>query len=660
MRKTKVVASALVVLCLLAPDVALAQEVFIQLGEGGGGVLRARKSECFVITPYRIMEKAVGSVEVIGPYGLKVSGTPGPIYESKLSIIRLDKEGGLDCEAWEPIDNFGTMIERQRNGQLSIRNEDGGITLMAVTSPTVSADYIVIKPADSEKKFTPDMIGASLIVKGALVGMLLKINNDDEAVVYQRDDIMRITEAYFERDAPPAQTLSKLDLTTALSLLDRAIETKDGSMQGQVQALESLLARGYEYNDADLRFLSLRGANLSGGVFKGARLYGSDLRDTQMQGADFSYAVLSFTRLDEVQAPGVILYNVYAPFLWAGNANFEGANLSRANFFSADLRGANFRNADLRGAAFADLRGATFDGADLTGAYLPGAVLDSATFAGATIDNTEFTGAVADKFLLSPRQLQGVCRHTTQVSRGPMISGSLLDYSVMLTERWPSNRFSSGLEFDDIYDGRSDMRAAFRSFSGKSLTLCTADVEGPRGHDSRFLGHETLVFDREYLLIAGRREAFRKRIYDHVTILQEKLIMDRTLKGDGAQRKEWDAFMRKAIKKTKPISEPYLDTDVMLLILLQAGQIEVANVNWDLSAGGRFVIEKKYERTTEALLRSTRCGPPFSQPVQLRRNSRKIGSISTRHGRCRVSRRRLIGSLLSFRSMRRWKQATVR
>ncbi len=91
---------------------------------------------------------------------------------------------------------------------------------------------------------------------------------------------------------------------------------------------------------ADLRFASLRNADL-----RDANLIGADLSDADLRSANLSGAKLSGADLRD--------------------GDLRGADLSGANLSGADLRGANLRDADLSGA---NLRADNLSGADLSGA----------------------------------------------------------------------------------------------------------------------------------------------------------------------------------------------------------------------------------------------------------------------------------------------------
>ena len=310
---------------------------------------------------------------------------------------------------------------------------------------------------------------------------------------------------------------SNMDLTAALALLDRAMQTRDGSQQGQVEAIESLLARGHSYESAELSGISLKNAHIPKANFKEAKLHFVNLTGAQAQGADFSGAGLRFARLDAGDFEQASLSRSYSPFVWGEKVNFNKANFSGANFFAADFRGASFHDANLKDAsfAFADLRGASFDGADLSGAYFTGAVLDEATFAGATIAETDFYAAAADRIKLTPEQLRGVCRHD-----------SVLKWEVRVLEEWPSNKYSTGFEYEKIIDSQY-----YWNFTDTSLPLRPLSSERKVvGFDPQFPGEQQMHLERAYLGKADRFGIAHDRVQDHERLLGQRLSTDHLLR----------------------------------------------------------------------------------------------------------------------------------
>lgn len=335
------------------------------------------------------------------------------------------------------------------------------------------------------------------------------VTTNNASVPEQRIQSGHLTEVTSNPSANSNGTVEtrKLDLSIALRLLDRSIEARDGSLQGQIEAIESLLVLGYEFSGKDLSGVSLRAARLTNGIFTKVRMHGGDLSKVDARGANFADSGLRFVNLENASFREAVFTNSYAPFVWAKDVNFEKANLSKSNFFCADLRGANFKDGNLRGAsfAFADLRGAKFDGADLTGAYLPGAVLDDATFINTIVDNTDFTGAVAETFGLSPKQLRGACKHPSE--------GELHIAVYRSGDSYP---------FNSILD--------WYPFSATSLPLCTTEPLDLDYNAAKDGYRWNIYLDRAPVSRAGREELFRDRVSAHKELLKTHLIASKVLK----------------------------------------------------------------------------------------------------------------------------------
>lgn len=394
--------------------------------------------------------------------------------------------------------------------------------------------------------------------------------------------------ARIKSEDPPAKASPVMDIVTAQSILDRASQARDGSMQGQVEALESLLARGHEFSSTNLSGISFRRAKIPKGIFNRVRMHAVDLSEADARGANFADSGLRFANLEHALFGGTILTNSYAPFVWGKDVSFEGANLSDANFFSSDFRGANFSNAKLRGTvfAYADLRGAKFDGADLTGAYFTGAVLDNATFVNATIDNTDFNGAVADKFLLSQKQKTGACRHS-------------------FDEGWTFSVYEMGKNDSFTY-----RLLNFPVFADKTLPVCTT----PTAEYTIDPIQNAIFIDQVALSKADRRNIFLKRLDEHGKFLKENLTVNRILKGDNAQRKSWDAYLRSAVKKTTPVSKPYVNKDLMLMVLLRAGIVGEETLDWEEMAKSLYKYEASVREDYEGNFNAYSMWSPIFPP----------------------------------------------
>jgi serine/threonine-protein kinase len=100
-----------------------------------------------------------------------------------------------------------------------------------------------------------------------------------------------------------------------------------------------------DFSNKDLSRLYLQKVNLSGGIFKDAKLIRTNLQGSNLENANFSKANLQMVNLQE-------------------------ANLSRSYFESTDLQGADLQGADL---GFADMSNTNMNNANLCGANLKGA-----------------------------------------------------------------------------------------------------------------------------------------------------------------------------------------------------------------------------------------------------------------------------------------------
>jgi uncharacterized protein YjbI with pentapeptide repeats len=572
--------------CLLLPQAA-ASQVFVRATAEhvGQGVLRGRGKDCLVLTPAHVIAAGTPSgVAIVGTQGVEAVAEVLRKLDGDLALLALKPGSGLVCEEWLPLVAYGASIESQTKGHLSSRDDRGGRQLMPVTIRHVDQDTIIVRPATAGDQILQGMSGASLIVNGAFAGMLLTVEAD-EGQVLRLDQIMRLTEPFFAPGAAPPPAL--MDLTLAQATLDRAIRERDGSSQGQGEAIAAMVARGQTFNGANWSGVSLRGAALAKGSFTKMTFRMSDFTEVVAPDANFTQADLALATLDRAQMPGVTMTNSYAAFITASNVNWQGADLSQSDFYAGSLRGARLDKAKLRGTsfAFADLRGAVFDGADLTGAVFTGAILDKTTsFVNATIADVDFLGADAASAPLTPAQRAGTCYHPRFIypdERG-------FQWTAHVLERWPSTRFDSGLDFDDLVQEMW----YFSNFTDRSLAVCQNKAEHLEAMSIGFPSGVKLHVDRVYVAKGGRRDAVQARVKEHLALLKTRLRPENILKGSGAaQSTQWSAFMTKAAASVRPVSEPYLAQDQLVLIALKAGAVKEADLDWPMLTRERHYLE---------------------------------------------------------------------
>jgi uncharacterized protein YjbI with pentapeptide repeats len=236
-------------------------------------------------------------------------------------------------------------------------------------------------------------------------------------------------------DQPATETMS---LESALSVLQRASDIMPTGDIGQVLAVESMIRTQHSLGGLKLSGLSLRNGHFDSGDFNKTAFADADLTHASASSADFTDASFSFAILNGTNFRGATLERAKFDFADAERAQFQDSKAAGIRWFSAGAQGANFTGANLSGARFmfADLRNAIFDKADLTGAFFVGSDLTGATFKDAKIANTDFTAAIIDLKSFDKLQKPGACE--TPVSR--------TDFSVLIIDEIPSDRFSGGIE----------------------------------------------------------------------------------------------------------------------------------------------------------------------------------------------------------------------
>jgi len=187
-------------------------------------------------------------------------------------------------------------------------------------------------------------------------------------------------------------------------------------------------AENLSYKDlsyADLRSVDLSGKNMTGTILTYSNLYGANVTDTILEGANLGHAYMHNLNLAGQDLTGTILTgadltNADLTDVDLSGKDLTGTNLSGVNLSGKDLDGtilvgANLVNANLTGVDLTDkdltgtnLSGVNLSGKDLDGTILAGANLDYANLHGVDLTEKNLTGTSLKGVYLADKDLTGV------------------------------------------------------------------------------------------------------------------------------------------------------------------------------------------------------------------------------------------------------------
>ena len=565
----------LLLVCLvLSPGVSpvSAQEgVHVRAGsDEGRGVLRARQLECFVVTPGHVVEKAPEDLVVTTSDGARWEADLEALYEPDLAVLRVPRLGA--CDEWNVPEGFDGFLRQYLAGVLEIPAPTGGSGALGVQFRFQDAEVVVVRPSDARDEIAKMMSGSSLFVldqgKKVFAGMLLNLSEAqaDEGVILQADNMIRILDAFFPVAGP------RMEFAEAQAVLERAVQSRATGEQGQTVAVQSLIAQGVSFQDADLSGLSLESADLRAGSFQGALLAAAKWSEVNAEGVVLSGADLRFADLERANLSRADATEVYAPFVVGQGAVLAGATLARANFAGSDLRKADLRGANLAGAAlvYADLRGADLSGADLSGAYLTGSLLQGATFTDAVVRETDFAGASASGLALSPEQFSGACWHEGVVNGRT----GKTEFRVQLIEVWESTRSSTGYDTELHYQPTRQLGG----HGARTLRACSSSTDAAVRHDARWGAELRIHLDRSYSRTGGRLEQFERRVAAQGELLETHLSRDSVLVDPSVVESRREALHR-AMSAAQPL-QPFLSDEYLLMLALSKRVLAADTLDW--------------------------------------------------------------------------------
>lgn len=580
-------------LMAFAATVAAAEEVSIRAGgQTGKGFTLSAGNDCLVVTPKHVVTREDGGVariiEVRGSLSTQSEATVVRRHpDADLALLSLKAPEAVRCAEQE----FAALPPSL---QAVTRLESGIVKFFDVVLEGENPPEIFVR---SELEVTKGYSGSSLYLNGERIGQMYGLDH--------RNGMIRVYTLDYIYTALNIGQLRPMDVETAQSVLDRAIENRDGSAQGQNIAISALNAQGYKFSGVDMSGVNLDGAVLANGDMSDARLHFVSLADANASKLDLSGSGLRFGNVSRANLAQADLTGVFAPFLDATEVQSPNAKMTGANFFLGDFRGANLRGADLSEAtfAFADLTGADLRGANLTNSYFVGAVMDNVLLGGAIFENTNLLAAVLDPKLLAAEQAKGACRHSGDTRGG---------FDVRLMERWPSDRYDSGYQFEDLFE--YTRLPWVTGLDDTSLPICASSDDLAVGWHAYSPTNIGVHLDREYLARAGRAEKAKARVISAIGRAQESREKNGIFQGSKGYIDDWIATIESAATTGEISGKAFADTDLVSLLLMKNGIIKPDDEFWQTLLRERHRFENSIRnKEDEDFETSTAWGPIFPE-----------------------------------------------
>ncbi len=252
-----------------------------------------------------------------------------------------------------PITIFGLFLVSRR----TIANErQASAQLAQVTN--LSNQIRLAEQAQQNERFTTavEQLGSqNTSVRMGAVYALELLSNDSS---YLEILIVDVLSAFVRNGAPKATGKRGYEYK------NRQFDRPAVDIQAAVEVLLRVWERSRSDNDRtlDLRFVSLRGIDLTGATF-----YDVDLSDADLSGAELQHCAFVEARIWDTLFYSANLRGANFDDIRAHACVFDGCELHDARFDNENISFCSFKNAELAGTSF---RGSTLNYAEFNGAIL--------------------------------------------------------------------------------------------------------------------------------------------------------------------------------------------------------------------------------------------------------------------------------------------------
>lgn len=189
----------LVTLVTLATAPAYGQ-VFVRASDEGRGMLRARSGECFLITPYHVVEY-VDRVTLVGLGRREAEAQLETTYQEDVALLRVSRSTPMDCGGpWDDGSGLGDRITSASRGILQSMEGSGELRRRPVDIVSAGdAVFIQIREVNPEDRLYQGLSGSVLLIGSRPAGMLMGMDPSTGAgIVMRLDHLSNLTRSFFD------------------------------------------------------------------------------------------------------------------------------------------------------------------------------------------------------------------------------------------------------------------------------------------------------------------------------------------------------------------------------------------------------------------------------------------------------------------------------
>ena len=194
---------------VLGPEFATAQisykNVFVQASSNGRGLLRARGTQCWAITPGHVVGTDASTIRLIAPDARVATGGLVQRFDGLAAVEVLGLEEDA-CAEWPVTDGLPELMVDAVDATIVGLTEAGTEELVAVDIVEKDNTYFYVRPKNSRDKIIQGFSGSAVYINRAVAGIVTQVDPDGRGVVYRIDRVEQIMGAFFAGVVPSTST----------------------------------------------------------------------------------------------------------------------------------------------------------------------------------------------------------------------------------------------------------------------------------------------------------------------------------------------------------------------------------------------------------------------------------------------------------------------